>query len=1212
MELLNVANDDDLARVFGDMIENGKRIVFLGPGSSDTTAELMQGTNMEAFQTPILSLSEGSTANTSEYVKRITVSTEQKSEAILSLIKAAEWRRIGFWHEFGEFGFSLYRDMEILLEQHYTRIESGLEVMDKYSEYYDDILNRDIFIVILHGKVETVKNILDYGIANKYIGQESDGSLLFILSSSKSCDQLLVQSSTLNPDMTSDDFKMHMKGHICVESELLIDEYFLNYIWNPATTSDMLTDEEKEMTGYDDWNDGNISRIAPLAYDTVLWLVKGVQSVCVELESAADISSCLNYLGTTDGSILLLNHLDTETFQGVSGFVEKDPKNNIQLKYLGTTVSNVYYPTWIPFASGLGESGAALGSSSLESIIWPSGTSELHTDMHLPNHDTSDYIAIGVGVFGSILLLTLLNGVLLIKKRQFSLGIFEKVDAIIMLILSFISVFGQTTNRLLIEKTTIVCILPTLSAFCGFMVAVWGFLCVSRFRSILLNTGLSKTDSSSKFFLPSWMFLILVVTSMFFVASHKYYAGFGDIMRVNDPESGFDIFRDMCKSSSFGVQNGWKYYLCPSMVVIPACFCFLGISISCLRVKNNVGPSLSKTNRLRHVKFLQYSCALMVVILTLLSLYYILLPLSSVWSSERSKNEVWDENDSLYMSANHVHSTGNWGAVVRIWIQSCAVSVAILNELLFSVRQFGPFWRKSRKTKLIYDRESVIPDTSYSVDQRLELNEAFIPACILDILHKESMNTITRQTSVESDASRFRRGSEESSNLMIVKDSSSPLLRNQTPLTLNQNRFVGIPRNQMHIKPSPKLLAEQKAKQRTARSHRSHPLAQEQHITENESSSSSSRSDDKSDDKSYSGDCYDDEFEECIISGPNTEMKDNLEDYEYKEYVYTEEEREKYREEHRAKHGKNNNNNNNKKKRKKNSNKKNKQNQHNIKNNNNNKNNKKEKEKAPKTEIMRGKSRESHLSSLITEVAKVEETGTYFDKCRKFVALLRFVSPEVQLQIWCSLREELTQLKRKHLFEQQHVKELEERLQYNMCKLEMMSVRLKRLLPEFLRSNSVLNMGKGVCPVRRRPVAKIDIHKINNNNKNNNYNSDDDDANSGSDNCDGNSSSGNDDDDDDYDDLTEQYHRKLPYRHMDTEAYDDDETDDTNIKNKSNILMNEEYTDTHTSVESSEEAMTEDVSHDETTDEIGTGDPFDYERQSIGSSFEPLTPQLPQ
>eukprot|EP01029_Cantina_marsupialis_P019827 TRINITY_DN46108_c0_g2_i1.p1 TRINITY_DN46108_c0_g2~~TRINITY_DN46108_c0_g2_i1.p1 ORF type:complete len:622 (+),score=90.70 TRINITY_DN46108_c0_g2_i1:70-1935(+) len=504
-----------LEDVAGNFHANEEIVLFVGLGSTERTTMLNEINDYIFFRT-VLSLSNGSKSLESDFVIRNTVSSTKTTNTIMSFIRAAGFKRVSLIGALESYSESLIDELKIGLGNNFISIAN--EYMAPFSDNYDsghEDLYQSIFdaksnIIILHGLVNFMTSVLKYGIMRNYIGNGSDGSLVFIIGGG--CQRLFEFS-----EEEAEYLSKNLGGHICMDESITFDESFQRNQWNPIVTDEKLTDEEKEIMTSENWMDRVYE--AGIAYDSVMWIARGIVALCYEY---SDPKECYAELATShEKRMELHNIIKSTSFDGASGLVEENKSSaTIGLSYCKfLDEDDLAGDCWVEFAEVEGSIFDVINKDLLTSIPWPDKSFTIPEDVVLDDYQFLELLLVILSLTSLFVSAILLSITIAVKSPRFYLGLFGKKDCIVILICC---ICGSVENAsfFMKERTTLICsmkyVFDTSYLFMGTLITMG----LARFHDVLLNRKLNKVHYISKNYKAFW----ITVTAVFCLIRYAAYS----------------------------------------------------------------------------------------------------------------------------------------------------------------------------------------------------------------------------------------------------------------------------------------------------------------------------------------------------------------------------------------------------------------------------------------------------------------------------------------------------------------------------------------------------------------------------------------------------------------------------------------------------------------------------------------------------------------
>eukprot|EP01029_Cantina_marsupialis_P002572 TRINITY_DN123_c0_g3_i1.p1 TRINITY_DN123_c0_g3~~TRINITY_DN123_c0_g3_i1.p1 ORF type:complete len:911 (+),score=194.20 TRINITY_DN123_c0_g3_i1:54-2786(+) len=731
---------DELEEVFSRFITDKKPpVAIIGLGTTQRHVEVNE-INEVFEKVPVVGLSTASLA-ASKNSYRLTVPEDRISNAIGSLIKAADWHRVAIVHESGSFGVSITNDLASILE------DSGREYFvypcideedSTFETIYQGIFDRGATVLILKGYTNFMKNFLVYGIKKSYIGINSDESLLIVIHSDASCDALL-----LKIDAAAVLLAHHLSGHLCVENVSDIRGNFESDYWDPYVGQNDLTNAERDGSGMSHWKGDNMDAFVPFAYDSVLWLSYAIRQIC-ELNSETEMSGCYEKLSDTSEGNIFAKTLSTFSIHGFTGTASTEPYHRTVVNYYGKEYNREDETStvkWIPIANHLGGINDTIAQSSLDTIVWPDGTNNVHKDMFLV--ETSFEVKMIYTVSGLIAVsaATVLVRSLRTKKRGFSFGLYGKLDTAGVILVAIVTLFSASFF-LGAETTSGKCVVMFGAEFLPFLMLLMISLGLIRFHDVLLNKSLSRVSYIGTNYKLKWVTIFLVGWIIWIIFRIVVFGGIDDVLRLHDPD--WNTYWSVCKWNGglyLEEENG-AYILGISKLLLFVGFFALCYAL-CYRLTHFGKQSLKKSRRYMIFVFLRRMFATGLMMYVLASAILLTVPYSSLstkpehceQSNSHSEHEDMNGFDDckLKISSNAVLWFKSFSGTSRIFTTLvCVTTVAA--ELIY-IHQMKRRQLRKRKRK-IFDRDEDLAQTSTKIDKRFDLQAEIVPKRAFDFLSR--------------------------------------------------------------------------------------------------------------------------------------------------------------------------------------------------------------------------------------------------------------------------------------------------------------------------------------------------------------------------------------------------------------------------------------------------------------------------------------------
>eukprot|EP01029_Cantina_marsupialis_P004172 TRINITY_DN141384_c0_g1_i1.p1 TRINITY_DN141384_c0_g1~~TRINITY_DN141384_c0_g1_i1.p1 ORF type:complete len:1025 (+),score=128.60 TRINITY_DN141384_c0_g1_i1:89-3163(+) len=697
-----------------------KILAIIGVSTAIATQELSYMNDI-TLGLPIISQSQASLPESTSSIFQLTNTSSRKSMAIASLIKATSWSRVFFFIDEVAYGKSMLENISSVMDPSQTDIIRGPPLKEDPEKLFEYVFSEGARVIVLHGYSDQIYNVLWYGIKHGYIGESSDGSILFILSPFESCTILIKRSVA----MTAQTLLHNLRGHICLQYSPEIDPNFQDAIWNPATTDRKLTAVEKETTSMSNWVGSNMVDGVPIAYDSVSFLINSLELMC-QVTNTTDvvemnrIRECLEHAVSPNGHEDFFHILENNTsFEGVSGrkVNESDPIT----MFIGAE-KNLYF-SWIPFATNLGENEDDITPCDLKDLIWPNGDSIIHKDMVERKIDFCDIVICLICI---AMLLFILCEIVAVLTHKFwmNLGLLRVSEVIVMLLCAMLVSIRVLLMFLPGQKTTLRCYFISVTKYMMF-VPVWvSFLALYRFRSIIVNRTMNKSRTSSKWFFWKWLFGCL----MLYIGFEILFSGFdgsSKLLRDNSGSAEYDIY---CTAVLEGHNHsGFAYYFSTQLAwhIVSTI-----VSVMCLKnimeVMIYAKKWLQRSKRYSHFKKLLCIFTIIFFVMSMEIARYVLKPDGSQWINHPAHDSAKFYDDDLHITPSEMRYELFYNSLSELIYGCFMISLGMFAEMLFGATLWNKRYKHSNKR--IHERETEMPKTSVSVDVRYMYQKHVLPS----------------------------------------------------------------------------------------------------------------------------------------------------------------------------------------------------------------------------------------------------------------------------------------------------------------------------------------------------------------------------------------------------------------------------------------------------------------------------------------------------
>eukprot|EP01029_Cantina_marsupialis_P021172 TRINITY_DN503491_c0_g1_i1.p1 TRINITY_DN503491_c0_g1~~TRINITY_DN503491_c0_g1_i1.p1 ORF type:complete len:969 (-),score=211.14 TRINITY_DN503491_c0_g1_i1:654-3560(-) len=718
------------------------------------THDLMELNEAAFFQT-LFSVSHGSTVEDSEYTVRTTISTSKIAKMMVDVANKAEFKRVAVVGCEEQYSLSFVNDVKnnladngINVALEYIHYSDGSKALP-FADLYDSILESKAKIILLNGLPNFLANVLRYGIERSYIGSESDGSIVFIISGGEGCDRIFTGS-----DKTIETLKDNLNGHICVDYSVDIDEYFLYHEWYPNVGSNQLSKAEKEGSGLDEWKGADSDNTAAFAWDTVLWIAESLANMCVRSEKfSANPSDCYEYINF-DGRAEFLEVVKETELQGVTGTIGS---KNSNLKEHTISVKNFSSYRWLEFGTMTADNEQA-DLSGLSGIFWPDLTNTIPSVMRESPMTPYEFGVMTVFASLIVVVLIMLAVTVFTKSRLFFLGLFNKKRCLFVLLCCF-GIMLQTSSFFIQEPSETICVVKFYGSFLSLVMNIVIVLGLYRFHEVLLNKKLSKVNGVT-LNLKTCLFIgfFFAIHILRLVLINVWFGNPGEVLHFHDPTLDKDEYWTVCKLdivSSLGDES-YQKIIVNSKILTLWVLTFISVGLVWSTI-SHARSMLKRTRRYHRLLLLRN-------ILLFSGMTVLLLWSSNLLSgraapqtqqiSDSSSEKSYFDNSIIDVQISDVRRGVLWNQVGMLFC--CLIGMACVgSELQFLITR----WRKKverrrlnrKKSQIIFTPPpQAVPPTSENrtIDKRYNNEKLLMPdhivsfvASSLDPTNLESSNS---------------------------------------------------------------------------------------------------------------------------------------------------------------------------------------------------------------------------------------------------------------------------------------------------------------------------------------------------------------------------------------------------------------------------------------------------------------------------------------